>query len=160
MACELALFRSRTCYRCAFICSFSKFSGHRKSHASSNKTTLHAWLFLAYDLSYISLSLSLPLYHFLPLSPPHLHKSSSHFSGFKSCFLPQLPFNYCYDNYSAYVLLFHQSGPVNINIARLQISVYCGRDFSLPYERTRRTVTHRVGGRYGPGDHNIACTHR
>lgn len=75
MACELALFRSRTCYRCAFICSFSKFSGHRKSHASSNKTTLHAWLFLAYDLSYISLSLSLPLYHFLPLSPP---TSTSH----------------------------------------------------------------------------------
>jgi len=46
-----ALFRSRTCYRCAFICSFSKFSGHRKSHASSNKATLHAWLFLAYNLS-------------------------------------------------------------------------------------------------------------
>jgi len=56
MACERALFRSRTCYRCAFICSFSKFSGHRKSHASSNKATLHAWLFLAHNLSSISLS--------------------------------------------------------------------------------------------------------
>lgn len=158
MACELALFRSRTCYRCAFICSFSKFSGHRKSHASSNKTTLHAWLFLAYDLSHISLSLSLSLSLSTTLPPPPQVIVS--FSGLKSFFLPQLHFNFCYDNYSAYVLLFHQSEPVNINIARLQISVYCGRDFSRPDERTRRTVTHRVGGRYGPGDHNIACTHR
>jgi len=100
MACELALFRSRTCYRCAFICSFSKFSGHRKSHASSNKTTLHAWLFLAYDLSHISLSLS--LYHFLPLSP---HKSSSRFSAHKSCVSCPSPrpwYNFWYGNYSAY----------------------------------------------------------
>jgi len=69
MAYELALFRSRTCYRCAFICSFSKFSGHRKSHASSNKATLHAWLFLAYNLSTISLSHLQPLL----LLPPTTH---------------------------------------------------------------------------------------
>lgn len=129
MACDFALFRSRTCYRCAFICSFSKFSGHRKSHASSNKATLHAWLFLAYNLSTISLS------HLQPL-------------------LPLPPTTHCPPRFSAWFL---SPAPIRLNFfvrrhCRSFPRVWNGLYWYVllgPRTDTMYSVTRDVGGRYG-----------